>query len=58
MKISDIFDIPIILYDEEKNMYYELEFYGYVLDGFTDFPIKAYLKKGKRIYKKDLDKQY
>lgn len=49
--LSDIFDIELILKDGK--FYYELEFDGYVLEGFTDFPIKAVLKKGKRIKKKE-----
>lgn len=53
MNMSDIFDIPLILVDNGK--YYELEFNMYALDGFTDFPIKAFLTKGNRIYKKDVN---
>lgn len=56
MKMSDIFDIPIILKD--GNYYYELEFEDYALEQPSDFPSQAYLKKGKRILKKDLDKYY
>ena len=51
LQLSDIFDIEILLKDSKY--WYELEFDGYVLDGFTDFPIKAVLKKGKRITKKE-----
>ena len=52
MKMSDIFDIPLILVDDGK--YYELKMVNYSLDGFTDFPVQAYLQKGNRIYKKDV----
>lgn len=51
LQLSDIFDIEILLKDDKY--WYELEFDGYILDGFTDFPIKAVLKKGKRITKKE-----
>ena len=51
LQLSDIFDIEILLKDGKY--WYELEFDGYVLDGFTDFPVKAVLKKGKRITKKE-----
>ena len=52
LKLSDIFDIDIVLTDGE--FYYELEFEDYVLDGFDDFPIRAVLKKGKKITKKEV----
>lgn len=51
LRLSDIFDIEIVLKD--GNFYYELEFEGHVLDGFDDYPIRAVLKKGKRITKKE-----
>lgn len=51
LKLSDIFDIDIVLNDGK--FWYELEFEGYVLDGFDDFPIRAVLKKGRRIGKKE-----
>ena len=51
LKLSDIFDIEIVLKDRYR--YYELEFEGYLLDGFNDFPIRAVLKKGKSITKKE-----
>lgn len=51
LKLSDIFDIDIVLTDGKN--WYELEFENYVLDGFDDFPIKAVLKKGKRISKNE-----
>ncbi len=51
LSLSDIFDIDIILHDGKY--WYELEFENYVLDGFYDFPIKAVLKKGKKITKKE-----
>lgn len=49
LQLSNIFDIDIVLNDGKY--WYELEFDGYVLDGFSDFPIRAILKKGKRISK-------
>ena len=52
MKMSDIFDIPIILKDNNGH-YFELEFDGYVLEQPSDFPSVAYLKKGKRITRKE-----
>ena len=52
LNLSDIFDIEIILKDGDY--WYELEFDDYVLDGFDDFPIRAVLKKGKRISKKEV----
>lgn len=51
LKLSDIFDIDIVLHDGK--FYYELEFEGQVLDGFTDYPIKAVLRKGKKISMKE-----
>lgn len=51
-KLSDIFDIEIVLKDGK--FWYELEFDDYILDGFSDFPIKAVLKKGKRVNKKQV----
>lgn len=52
LKLSDIFDIEIVLKDGK--FWYELEFDDYILDGFSDFPIKAVLKKGKRVNKKQV----
>ena len=51
LKLSDIFDIEVVLTDGK--FYYELEFEGYVLEQPEDFPVKAVLKKGKRITKKE-----
>lgn len=50
--MSDIFDIPLVLVDDGK--YYELEFNTYALAQPSDFPCLAFLKKGKRIYKKNI----
>lgn len=52
MKMSDIFDIPIILVDKGK--YYELNFNSYMLDGFSDFPSIAFLTIGDEIPRKEL----
>jgi hypothetical protein len=52
MLMSDIFDIPLVLFDDGK--YYELEFYMYSLEQPTDFPYQAFLEKGKRIYNKNI----
>ena len=49
--LSDIFDIEIVLKDGKY--WYELEFDGHILDGMDDYPIRAVLKKGKRITKKE-----
>lgn len=51
LKLSDIFDIEIVLTDGK--FWYELEFDGYLLEQPDDFPIRAVLKKGKRITKKE-----
>lgn len=51
LTLSEIFDIEILLKD--GNFWYELEFDDYVLEQPSDFPIKAVLKKGKRISKKE-----
>ena len=51
LKLSDIFDIDIVLH--VGKFYYELELEGEVLDGFTDYPVKAVLRKGERILKKE-----
>ena len=51
LKLSDIFDIDVVLTDGK--FFYELKFEDYVLDGFDDFPIRAVLKKGKKITKKE-----
>lgn len=54
LKISDLFsDTPLIL-KEEDGKYYELHFSGEVIDGW-DNPVLTFLKKGNRIYKKDLE---
>lgn len=54
MIISDLFeDTPIILVEDGK--YYELEKIGYSIDGITDLPSGVFVRKGSRIYKKDLD---
>lgn len=55
MKMSDIFDIPLILIDNNGH-YFELKFDGYSLEQPSDFPCIAFLKKSKRITKKDLNK--
>lgn len=53
LKISDLFsDCPLIL--EDDNKYYELRMSGVSLSGFDDVPVQIYLKKGNRIYKKDI----
>lgn len=53
LKISDLFsDCPLILEDDGK--YYELRMSGVAVSGFDDTPIQIYLRKGDRIYKKDL----
>ena len=51
LKLSAIFDIELVLTDGK--FWYELEFEGYVLEQPSDFPVKAVLKKGKRITKKE-----
>lgn len=51
LMLSDIFDIEIVLKDGKY--WYELEFDGHILDGMDDYPIRAVLKKGKRITKKE-----
>lgn len=51
LHLSDIFDIEIVLND--GNFWYELEFDDYVLEQPSDFPIRAVLKKGKRITKRE-----
>ena len=51
LTLSEIFDCDIVLKDGK--FYYNLEFDGYVLEQPSDFPIKAVLKKGKRITKKE-----
>ena len=51
LKLSDIFDIELVLTDGK--FWYELEFEDYVLEQPSDFPVKAVLKKGKRITKKE-----
>ena len=53
IKISDLFsDTPLILKDDDGK-YYEVQFSGEVIDGW-DRPVLTFIKKGKRIYKKDL----
>ena len=51
LTLSEIFDIEILLKD--GNYWYELEFDRYMLEQPSDFPIRAVLKKGKRISKKE-----
>jgi len=51
LKLSDIFDVEIVLHDGK--FFYELEFEDYVLEQPSDFPVKAVLKKGKFITKKE-----
>lgn len=51
LKLSDIFDIEIVLHDGK--FWYELEFDDYLLEQPSDFPIRAILKKGKRITKNE-----
>lgn len=54
MIISDLFeDVPVIL--EEDGKYYELEMSDYVIDGLSDLPCAVFVRKGGRIFKKDLD---
>ena len=50
LHLSDIFDIEIVLNDGK--IWYELEFDDYILEQPSDFPIRAVLKKGKRITKR------
>ena len=53
MKISDLFsDTPLVLKDDDGK-YYEVQFSGEAIDGW-DRPVLTFIKKGKRIYKKDL----
>ena len=53
LKISDLFsDTPLILKDDDGK-YYEVQFSGEAIDGW-DRPVITFIKKGKRIYKKDL----
>ena len=53
IKISDLFiDTPLILKDDDGN-YYEVQFSGEAIVGW-DRPVITFIKKGKRIYKKDL----
>lgn len=53
LRISDLFsDCPLILEDDGK--YYELRMSGVAVSGFDDTPVQVYLRKGDRIYKKDL----
>ena len=55
LRISDLFsDCPLIL--EEDGKYYELRYNGETVSGFSDTPVQIYLRKGPRIYKKDLHK--
>lgn len=53
IRISDLYsDCPIIL--EENGKYYQLKLKDVTLDGFTEAPVQIFLKKGDRIYKKNL----
>ena len=55
MKVSDIIcDSSLIFYDERLNHYFELKIDSTIVDGFTDLPVTTILRKGKRVYKKDL----
>ena len=57
IKISDLFsDCPIILIEQtpKQTRYYELKYSGEWLDGFSDQPVQVFVKKGKRISKKEL----
>jgi hypothetical protein len=49
-----IVDAELVFYDKDKNHYFELEYEGCIKDGFTEQPKTIFVKKGKRIYKKDL----
>lgn len=51
LKLSDVFDIELLLRDGK--FWYELEFEDYILEQPSDFPVKAVLRKGKRISKKE-----
>lgn len=51
LHLSDIFDIEIVLNDGK--FWYELEWEDYILEQPSDYPIRAVLKKGKRITKKE-----
>ena len=53
LNISDLFsDCPLILVDDGK--YYELRMSGVAVSGFNDVPVQVFLRKGPRIFKKDL----
>lgn len=55
MKISDLIsDAALLFYNEDENRYYELLFEGEIVNGFTDAPMVIILKKGKRVYNKDI----
>ncbi len=56
MKASDIqpSDPELLLYDEDKKHYFRLEYLNCILDGFSEAPLTVILKKGKRVYKKDV----
>lgn len=56
--MSDIFDIAVVLYDEKTNRFYELELDDYSLEQPSDFPVRAFLKKGKVIPREELDDYY
>ena len=54
VKLTDLMlDIPLIFKDRNGHQF-ELEFEGYVIDGMTDWPCAAILKKGARHKREDL----
>lgn len=53
VKLEDLnLDADIVL--KEDGMYYELEYAASIIDGVSELPTRFILKKGKRIYKKEL----
>ena len=53
MKMSDIFDIPIVLRDKNGH-FHTLQFDGYVLEQPEDFPVVAILTKGEHLSKEEV----
>ena len=53
MRLSDVFDIPLVL-KNNNGQYFELKFEGYALEQPSDFPVLAIVKKGDKIDKKEL----